>query len=301
MRLSITIILIFFVLITYSQQRLVKKRIETSIWTYTNDKGKEKTQTQLESFVVYDKQGKEIEYGDFGESFGKQVIGKDSSVSWFCGKDYSKINAVDFTTYDKDGRKLKEETWFYKDNKKNWTSGYTIFKYSTFGLLIKEIRFTEKDSIEKTVTYIYDNNNSNNIEIIDSTFNSYYSTNKISIHKSINQFDTLNRIVSTTEFSNAKLLLIRKFLYREGTDITTELRYNNANDTSLWSITETKIGYIKQFPYPKKKLEIFCKVINSSTEKREIYIYNKEFLLDKIEYYAGVMLTGYSKFNYEYY
>jgi len=288
------------VLTSYSQQRLVKKRTETSIWTYTNDKGKKKTQTQLEAFIVYDRQGKEIEYGNFGESFGTQVIGKDSSVTWYCGKDYSKINAVDFTNYDNEGRKIKEETWYYKDNMKSRTSGYTIFKYNDLGLLFKEITFSEKDSTRKTRTYIYDLN-SNNIEMVDSSFNSFLNDSKISVHKSINQFDTLRRIILTTELSDEKLLLRKRFLYRDGADVITELRYDNASDTSLWSITETKIGFIKQFPYPKKKLEKYWKVINSSTETREIYIYNKDCLLDKIENYSGVKLTGYTKFNYEYY
>ena len=299
-RPTITFILTIFALTSYSQQRLVKKRAETSVWTYVNEKGTKETQTQLESFIIYDKQGKEIEYGIYGESFGTQVKGKDSSITWYCGKDYSKINAVDFTSYDKNDRKIKEETWYYKDNKKSWSSGYTTFTYNDLGLILKETKFSEKDTIQKTITYSYDLN-SNNIEVIDSTFNSFLNAGGTSIHKSINRFDTLKRITLTTEFTDDELLLRRRFLYHDGTNVITELRYENASDTSLWSITETITGYIKQFPCPNKKLERYSKVINSSSETREIYFYNNDCLLDKIEYYSGVKLTGYTKFDYEYY
>lgn len=296
MRFVLTSILTFFVLTNYAQQELVKKRTATDLLFYTTDKGKAKTQKQIDYYILYDKQGREIEYVSFGEYRERQVIGKDNSISWYCSQDYSKINSVDFSTYDTMGRKVKEETWFYKDNKKNWTSGYTIFKYNGSGLLLKEIRYSAKDTVEKTITYIY-NINSDNTEIIDSSFTS----GKISVYKTENLFDTLKRITLTTEYSNGKLLLRRKFLYRDGTDNITELRYDNASDTSLWSITETKIGYIRQFPYPKKKLEKFWKVINSTAETREVYLYNKNCLPDKIEIYSGITLTGYTKFDYEYY
>lgn len=299
MRPTITFILTIFALTSYSQPRLVKKQTEISVWTYVNDKGKKKTQTQRENFIVYDQQGNEIEFGNFGESFGAQVIGKDSSVSWYCGKDYSKINTVDFTSYDKEGKKIKIEKWFFNDNIKSGISDYTIFKYNNLGLLLKEITFSEKDIILKTTTYAYDLN-SNNIGIVDSTFNSFLNSDRISIHKTINQFDTLKRIILTTEFLDGQLLLRKKFLYRDDMGLTTELRYDNASDTSLFSFTETKVDNIKPFPYPKKKLEKYWKVINSTTESREIYIYNKKCLLDKIEIYSGIKLTGYTKFDYEF-
>ncbi|PCH91366.1 MAG: hypothetical protein COB85_09160, partial [Bacteroidetes bacterium] len=222
------------------------------------------------------------------------------SITNYCSWDYSKISSVNFTTYQENGKKSKEETWFYKDNKKSWTSGYAIFIYNESGLLVKKNNYSSKDTVEKTVTYIYDNS-SNNIEIIDSSFNSLFTASKISTHKAVNQFDTLKRIIMTTEYSNGELLLRRKFLFNDIMDKTTELRYDNASDTSLWSITETITGNIKQFPYPQKILERFWKVINSTSDTREIYLYNKDCFLSKIEFYSGVTLSGYTKFDYEYY
>jgi len=297
MKILTTILLSTISHIAFSQQRYVKKEIERLV--YIDKKIEKRFNNIVQNVTIFNPNGQETEYITYGQSFGKSVVNKDSSITRYCGKDYKKIDAIDFMTYDEKNRKIKEETWFYVDNQKSWTTGYAILTYNDSNLESKEISYSKTGNIRSIRTFLYDLNQ-NNIEVVDTIFISSDS-NKISINRTVNQFDTLNRVSSTIEFIDGKILLKKKFLYNSAYGLKTELRYDNDSDTSLWSITETIVDYIDQFPYPKKTKENYWKVINSKTESREKYIYNKDCLLDRIEFYSGCELTSYLKYEYEFY
>jgi hypothetical protein len=297
MKILTTILLSTISHIAFSQQRYVKKEIERLV--YIDKKIEKRFNNIVQNVTIFNPNGQETEYITYGQSFGKSVVNKDSSITRYCGKDYKKIDAIDFMTYDEKNRKIKEETWFYVDNQKSLTTGYAILTYNDSNLESKEISYSKTGNIRSIRTFLYDLNQ-NNIEVVDTIFISSDS-NKISINRKVNQFDTLNRVSSTIEFIDGKILLKKKFLYNSAYGLKTELRYDNDSDTSLWSITETIVDYIDQFPYPKKTKENYWKVINSKTESREKYIYNKDCLLDRIEFYSGCELTSYLKYEYEFY
>jgi len=303
MRQILSLLLIFLNLICFSQ---IKREISKEFWFIENNCGRKIKKSQLYYFSVFDKKGNEIESGMYGENHGWTVVDTlkngEIAVTHYDSWDYSKISSVNFNTYDEKGKIIKEETWFFKNNKKNWFAGYKIFIYNANGFIEREISFSDKDVVGNVKKYFYDNID-NNIEIIDSTFiSSVNETTKISVHRTINDFDSLNRQILSVEYSNDNFLFKKFFLYRNGTDIITELRYNNKSDSCLWSISETKYGYSKSYCQGgKKKLEKFQKIINSSSEERDIYIYNKKCELKKIEHYSGIELVGYTKFKYEYY
>ncbi len=74
-----------------------------------------------------------------------------------CSRDNSKINFVIFSTFDNNGKKIKDETWYYKNNLKNPIE--LVIQYiniMTFGFLLKEIHYSDLDTISYTVTYDYD-------------------------------------------------------------------------------------------------------------------------------------------------
>ena len=300
----LTLMLLFSVSASYCQ-RQVKKRTEINVSYPTKHSFSKKKYTRKENYVVYDRQGREMEFAMFGESFHTSVVNKDSTITMYCGEDESKIGSLDISVYDTNGRKIKEENWFCKNNKKDVYSGYKLYQYNEQNLLYKERRYSLLDSsratLENIVTYVYDKNK-NNTEEIDSDYSSFYAPkNQAHIHKTINQYDDLKNLDYSAEYSDGKLLLRKKYLYRDYGPTVTELRYDNESDASLWSITETTYGDLDQDPYPRKKLEEFWKVINSSSEYRKIYIYNKDCLLIKIEESNGITLGGCTKFEYEYY
>jgi len=303
MRQILSILLIFLNLNCFSQ---VKREISTEFWFVENNFGIKIRKSQLYYFSVFDKKGNEIESGMYGENHGWTVIDTlkngEIAVSHYDSWDYSKISSVNFNTYNEKDKIIKEETWFFKNNKKNWFAGYKIFSYSTKGLIEKEIEYSDKDVLENTRIYVYDKFD-NNIEIIDSAFiPSGNKTPNISVHRVVNEFDSLNRQTLSVEYSNNKFLLKKLFLYSNDNDIITELRYNNETNSCLWSISETKNGNPRYYCFGgKKKLEKFKKIINSSIEERDLYIYNKKCELMKIEHYSGIELVGYTKFKYEYY
>lgn len=297
MKTLLTTLFSIISILAFSQQRQIKKQIERIV--YIDKKTPKKLNNVVLNVTLFNQKGQETEYITYGQSYGKSVINKDSSITRYCGKDYQKIDAVDYIIYDEKGREVKAETWFFEDNKKSWTAGYTTTIYNDTGNKLQEIGYNRTGTIRRTRTFLYDSK-LNNIEIIDSNLNSSDEKN-ISIDRTLNQFDTLNRVILTSEFKEGKLLLRKKFLYNSTYGLKTELRYDNNSDTSLWSITETIVDYIDQFPYPKKTKEHYWKVINSKTESREKYIYNKDCLLDRIEFYSGTNLTSYYKYEYEFY
>lgn len=278
----------------------------------------------IQNITLFDKEGREIEYITYGESFSKSVMNEDSSITLYCGKDYKKIYSSDFTTYDEKGRIMKNESWYYKDNKKSWTDG-AIFKiYNDSGLKSKEINYSASGSIKSTRTFLYDQNgnntemilsiidsqglgqiltkktmyydhSNNNIERVDSFFG--FENLENTVERETMQFDSLKRITQTIHFWDDSNFMLLKYLYNTDQHVETELRFEDDIDTSLWSIKQTTF----QVADPNKIKERYSKVINSTWDSREKYFYNKDKLLEKIEYYDGTDLGSYYTYEYEFY
>jgi len=293
------ILSLLFIPLVYGQKTLLKKR--TSVTTTYYDKGDDKIRhyTRTDNYIVYDKQGREIEYATYGEvseSYGKTEEGNAViGDQWH----YSNIFMSEFTTYDDKARILRLDTWLYHDNQKSILWDYSVFKYNDHDLPIKQITYTGKDSLKKTETKVYDKN-LNLIEVIDSSYNEYPGV-KLSILRTQNQFDVQNRLILITEFSDRKFLLRKKYLYTDNNVV--ELRYDKDSDSSLWCETETTYAGSKQSVNSDKPLEECWQTAETGywTETDKIYFRNAEGLLLKIETYSKGALTGVTKFSYKYY
>lgn len=301
MKLTITFILSLFLLSSHSQKRIVKKRTETVVSStpFIYD-GYNLSRTKISNYIKYDHNGNEIENGTYGESKTKVHTFENGRSMMTCSRDYSKINFVIFSTFDNNGKKIKDETWYYKNNLKNQLESYTIYKYNDFGFLLKEIHYSDLDTISYTVTYDYDRNQ-NNILIVDSFFNSRINSDSISISKTIRKFDSQKRVTVNLKYFGDKLWSRRKYIYQEKLGITTELSFDNLNDTSLIFVTDTKFGHIEECPYSKEKLAESYRSSKSKSRRGKIYYYNNDCLLVKIEEYNDDELIEYSVFDYEFY
>ena len=280
----------------FAKEPQVRKVTATVVGKMPDSKRKHK---QLEFFIVYDTLGREIENGSWGEYtchyYNNTSDSNGVTISVGCSCDYTKIGNVDFSSYDSMGKKIREENWQYKNNIKNYYSGYTRYHYNRKGVLERKVSFNYNDSMEKTNTYKYDVKG-NNIEIIDSDFTRYNS--KVSIHKTENKFDSNNRISLYAEYSYGKLLLKKIFLYKD--EVETQLRYDNEKDSlSLWSITEIMYDRYST-DSGKEKKQVFEKIINGR-DTHDIYKYDKHGLITRIDHYDDLELTSYTRFDYEYY
>lgn len=103
--------------------------------------------------------------------------------------------------------------------------------------------------------------------------------------------DTLSRPAEIIHFFKGKFLYHQKYLYDKSGFSKTELRYDDKPD-SLWCITEFR------YDYDDNILRRFWKVIGSTTETKQVYIYDKNKRLIKILNYSVDELTGYTKFEY---
>src|SRR5690606_5489427 len=108
----------------YTYKSKLFKDWETSKWR------KFKTKTE---YVKYDRNGNEIEIGEYGESWCKVVSKElpDSSVQIisYSGTYPKKINTVTYKTYNDRNQVLTEEFWRFKDNKKDYLINKTVFSY----------------------------------------------------------------------------------------------------------------------------------------------------------------------------
>jgi len=284
----------------YGQKKQVKKR--TSVTTTYYDKGDDKIRhyKRTDNYIVYDKQGREIEYAAYGEV--TESYSTTEECTSVIGDTWLNANIFtdDFTTYDSKGRILRVDTWLYHDNEKSVLWDYCVFKYNDHDLPVKQTTYTGKDSLKKTKTTVYDKN-LNVIEVIDSSYNEYPGV-KLSILRTENQFDAQNRIILATEFSDGHFLLRKKYLYTVNNVV--ELRYDNDSDASLWCETETTYAGLKPTVDSDVALEDCWQTVEKDgywSETDEVYFRNAEGLLLKIETYSRGELTGITKFNYKYY
>jgi hypothetical protein len=284
-------------LIAYSQKRQLKREVAVTT-NYYYENGKEKSSDRLEYYEKYDRQGHEIEYATYGEVTESAVTTGGGGVAIGDDFDYLNIFASWFTTYDNNGRQLRAETWLFHNNQKSELFDYTKFQYNHQGLLVKEIKYSPKNTVDKTVSYTYDKSG-NNTRIIDSDY-TFDRSLKVSVDSTENQFDTLNRLISSTEYSNGKFLLRKKFIYAG--DIEIELRYDD-DPGKLWAETETTYRSPGQ-PGTAALVSENCQQITDKDglfEKDELYIRDSNGLLKQIKTYINGDLMSVTRFIHRFY
>ena len=270
----------------YSYKPKLFKEWERSKWR------KHKTKT---AYVKYDRKGNEIEIGEYGElwHFREVTTNSDSSISIVSGHGVypKRLNTVTFKTYNDSNQIIAEEVWRFKDNKKSYLVYKTVFTY-TDKQLTKETDFDADGQIirEKNYDLISHVQSENSKKTIYKPFVRVDGNSIDTI-----RYDTSGQVIEKIHYYNGKFLYRQEFLYSDYGNIKTELRYDDQPD-SLWSITKWTYDSIT-----KQLSRRYWNVINSTTEKREEFIYNRKKLLKRIERYNDREKTGYTKYRYKLY
>lgn len=270
----------------YTYKQKLFKDWETSKWR------KHKTKT---AYIKYDRNGNEIEIGEYGEiwHFSNVKTNPDSSVSIVSGHGVypKKLNTVTYKTYNDSNQVMTEEVWRFKDNKKDYLVYKTIFSYSD-NQLAKETEFDADGQIIREKDYDFTSNvhNENRNKTIYEPFVRVDGNSIDTV-----RYDTSGQVIEKIHYYNGKFLYRQEFLYSDFGTIKTELRYDDKPD-SLWSITEWRYDIIT-----KQITRKYWNVINSTTERREEFIYDRKKLLKRIERYNAEEKTGYTKYKYKLY
>tara|TARA_B100001109_G_C18860735_1_gene473835 strand:+ start:968 stop:1852 length:885 start_codon:yes stop_codon:yes gene_type:complete len=270
----------------YTYKSKLFKDWQTSKWR------KFKTKTE---YVKYDRNGNEIEIGEYGERWCKVISQHlpDSSVqiTSYSGTFPKKLNTVTYKAYNDSNQVVTEEVWRFKDNKKDYLVYKTIFSY-TDTQLTKETEFDADGKIisEKDYDLLSNVQNENRNKTIYEPF-ARVDGNRIDTVR----YDTSGQVIEKIHYYNGKFLYRQEFLYSDFGTIKTELRYDDKPD-SLWSITEWRYDIIT-----KQLTRKYWNVINSTTERREEFIYDRKKLLRRIERYNAEEKTGYTKYKYKLY
>lgn len=275
----------------YNYKPKLLKSWETSTWR------KDKKPVE---YIKYDQNGNEIEIGEYGEiwHFQETKQNSDSTVSIISGHGTypKKLNTVTFKTYNDSNQILTEEVWRYHDNQKDYLVYKTDFKYSN-GILVNEIEYDSEGEITREKSYDIENNveTENRKKTIYEPFVRIGGNSKDST-----RYDSIGRPVENYNYYKGKFIRRTVWDYNDQDDIVTTYKYDDHPD-SLWSYTEIRYDYLTNQPARK-----YWKVLNSRTETKDIYIYNRKKLLKKVLHY-GVDLQGrdelqyYKKYKYELY
>lgn len=280
----------------------VDTRTEFQYYYKTKYKGYERSKWRKDcnktGYERYDKNGNVIEEGEFGEikHFSSVTKNADSSISIITGhgRNYKNINTVHYFQYDSSNRKIADELWQFKNDKKDYLIYKTIFEYNESGQLIRETEFDKNNKISRLQDFSA--NEKNRTISKDSVFNLTYEgiTRVEGKRQDTTITDSIGRPIEKIHFYKDKFLYRQVYLYDKWNEIVTEIRYDNKPD-SLWCITEW------QYNYDKQLIRKFWKVIGSKTEKKDVYIYNRKKLLVKVLHFEGEELAGYNKYNYKLY
>lgn len=261
----------------YIYKSKIFKDWKTSTWRKYKTKSK---------YVKYDKNGNELELGEYGERWCKVVSKElpDSSIqiTSYSGSYPKKLDAVTYKTYNEDNQILTSETWRFKDNKKDYLRYKTIFSYKD-NKLIKETEFNDKKEVINIKDYSRIGNFQKPLIFNDS------------ISSDTTHYDSLGRIIKSIHYYKGKFSSRREVIYNDDGTMKIELRYDDKQD-SLWSITEWRYDYLT-----KQITRKYWNVINSSTERLEKFIYDRKKLLKKINRYNAEEKTGYTKYKYKLY
>lgn len=270
----------------YTYKSKLFKDWETSKWR--------KYKTKAE-YVKYDRSGNEIEVGKYGESWCK-VVSKELpdgslQVTSYSGVYPKKLSTVTYKTYNDSNQVLTKEVWSFNDNKIDSLVYKTVFNY-TDNKLTKETEFDADGRVisEKSYGSISNVQNENGTKII---YEPSVSVDGNSVDST--RYDTMGRVVDKIHYYNGKFLYRQEFRYSDYGTIKTELRYDDEPD-SLWSITEWRYDIIT-----KQLSRKYWNVINSTTETREEFVYNRKKLLKRIDRYNAEEKTGYTKYKYKLY
>lgn len=258
-----------------------------------------KTKT-LSGYIKYDRNGNEIEVGEYGEIWHFRDVkeNKDSSISIVSGHGIypKKLNTVSYKKFNDSSQVIEENVWRFKDNKKSYLVHKTIFEYS-MNQLVKELEFDNNDSLIRTKNYDLEKNVESEIrkKTIYEPFVKIQGNSIDSI-----RYDSLNREIEKLHYYKGKFLRRIVTVYNDEQNIVTVYLYDDEPD-KLWSYTETRYDY-----FTKQPLRKYWKVLNSTTETKDIYIYNRKKLLVKILHYnvdqnGKDELQHYTRYKYKLY
>ena len=284
MKLAITILLINLSLFCFSQNKVVEYEYSTDI-IFT---GKKKIKRKFD-FTKYDKNGKEIEWGIYGEVHSIPSNNSGHIDIW----DYSKLSFVDYYEYDSLNRKISEKAYYFKDNLKNKLWSITTYYYDSTNRLITEQSF-DINNIKTDIKHYFYDNKDNIIEIIDSA---YINSTQMTVYSKLKKYDSKNRIVYMQSFKNKDLFHREKYIYNDNQNVVTTLKFNNLSDSSIWSLSKTVFDNSN----PRKMTQKFWTTIDGITENRLVYKYNRKGLLKYIYEYNGLELVKYTKYKYKFY
>jgi len=275
----------------YSFKDKINKDWEKSKWRKTKI---------LSEYIKYDRKGNEIEVGEYGELWHLREVteNNDSIVSFVSGHGRypKKLNTVSYKTFNDSNLVIQENVWRFKNNKKNYLVYKTLFEYSN-NQLRKELEFDNNDSLIRTKNYDLEKNIES--ELRNKTIYEPFVRIKGNSIDSIT-IDSLNREIEKIHYYKGKFLRRTVTIYNDDHNIVTKYLYDDDPD-KLWSYTETKYDYLTKQPLRK-----FWKVLNSTTETKDIYIYNRKKLLVKILHYNVAQngrdeLEYYTKYKYKLY
>ncbi|MAY84903.1 MAG: hypothetical protein CMP59_12300 [Flavobacteriales bacterium] len=269
---------------------------ENSTWRTRKFKG---------DYRVYDREGNEIEIGEYGERWGKVEVkwSEDSSIigyTSYSGTYPKRLNTVTYNEYNEKNQLISQKVWQYHKNKKHHLAEEINYTYKNDTLYLEIEYEYYNDDTSQTVTNHYLENLRIAREIKSSietgrprvtydtvyTGNDYYSTID-SIY-----YDTSGREIEAIHYMDESFLYRQEFKYSDDGLIKTELRFDDEPD-SLWAITEWRFDYFSKEPIRK-----YWNVINSGVERRTEYLYNKKGLLKRIDVYDASGKTQYTKFRY---
>jgi hypothetical protein len=283
------------------KEHKVKKVIVTDIAYQKNKHGRTKKLKQLSHYIIYDGSGREIEYGNYGQSSCNTFIKSDSGgiKSIFVGSshNYTKIGIVDFTAYNHDGKIENIETWSYFNNKKHLLMDSVQYLYQQ-NMLLRMISYDDSGNIEKIASYSYDSIG-NKTAVIDSQFDRY--SNKFSIDSSIYRYTKTNKLLDIKIISDCKVLRREQFIYDKNGDSPVTIFSYYDNDSIPDLIISDYYHLSCKYPYGNVLTEEYEQRTGSSSHTDAIYHYNKYGFRKKIEQYEGAVLKSAQVFKYRYY
>jgi hypothetical protein len=268
----------------------------TNIFSELSKWRKKKTKI---GYIKYDRNGNEIEAGEYGEiwHFHNETKNPDNSVSVVSGhgRYMKKLNTVSFKAYNQDNQIISDDYWSYKDNKKDYLIYRTEFKYIN-GELVSEVEYDSEGKISREMRYSDDKT----IQINDNKRPFYdpivrvEGNNKYEI-----KYDSLGREIEMFHYLNGIFLRRTLTIYKH--NLKTTYLYDDSPD-KLWCYTEEKYNFLTD-----KLIRKYWKVLDSTVERKEIFEYNIKGLLKKILTYDVDLVTGkdelesYTKYKYKYY
>lgn len=273
----------------YDHVYRTNKNFEISKWR--------KKKTKI-GYVKYDRNGNEIEIGEYGETwrFRKVITNPDSTISSVSGhgRYMKKLNTVSFKTYNQDNQIISEDYWSYKDNKKDYLIYRTEFRYFS-GELVGEIEYDSEGNVSREMRY----NEDKTIQVNDKKRPFYEPMVRVEGNSKYEiKYDSLGREVEKVHYLNGKFLRRTVTVYER--NLKTKYLYDDSPD-KLWSLTEEKYDYLTD-----KLIRRYWKVLDSTTERIEMFEYNRKGLLKRILTYAVDVQTGknklesFTRYKYEY-